>query len=169
MSAQQLAEACGKLGMEIPRAVLANLENGRRATVSAAELLVLAEALSVPPLLLLFPLGHADEVEALPNRRDAPHVAAKRFIGENGSDAPGVYDLFQNHEHYSRRFMESYRATVKAQTVDIKEASRLYELTRQDARPLRQTRQTMRAQGLTPPPLPDGLPDYFGFDTDEVA
>ena len=95
--------------------------------------------------------------------------AAKRFIGENGSDAPGVYDLFQNHEHYSRRFMESYRATVKAQTVDIKEASRLYELTRQDARPLRQTRQTMRAQGLTPPPLPDGLPDYFGFDTDEVA
>ena len=42
MSAQQLSDRTGELGMLSPRSVLANLESGRRETVSAAEIMVLA-------------------------------------------------------------------------------------------------------------------------------
>ena len=45
MSAQQLADRTAELGAPIPRSVLANLESGRRETVSVAEILVLAAAL----------------------------------------------------------------------------------------------------------------------------
>lgn len=68
MSARQLAERCAALGMEIPQPVIANLENGRRPTVSVAELLVLAAALDVPPALLVAPLGHQETTEILPGR-----------------------------------------------------------------------------------------------------
>jgi 8-oxo-dGTP pyrophosphatase MutT (NUDIX family) len=48
--------------------------------------------------------------------RDHPAtgLAAKRFIGENGQNAPGVVDLFRDHEHYANAFLESYRAAQKA-------------------------------------------------------
>lgn len=67
MSAQELSDRCSDLGYAIPRSVLTNLENGRRETVTVAELLVLAAALGVPPLLLVFPVGAEDDVEALPD------------------------------------------------------------------------------------------------------
>lgn len=69
MSTQQLAEKTG-----INRSVLANLESGRRNTVSVPELLVLAEALGVPPALLIAPV-HADVVEIVPGREVDPWEA----------------------------------------------------------------------------------------------
>lgn len=66
MTAQQLSEACAAIGMEIPRSVIANLESGRRAAVSVAELLVLAAALRVAPAQLIFPVGYEKQVEGLP-------------------------------------------------------------------------------------------------------
>lgn len=63
MSAQELADATERLGLPIGRSVLANLENGRRPTISVAELLVLAAALRVPPIELVFPVGHVEHVE----------------------------------------------------------------------------------------------------------
>jgi transcriptional regulator with XRE-family HTH domain len=68
LSAQQLADRCAALGMEIPRSVIANLEIGRRPTVSVAELLILAAALEVPPVALIAPLGQEPETRILPNR-----------------------------------------------------------------------------------------------------
>lgn len=67
LSAQGLADACAELGYPIARQVLANLENGRREAVTVAELLVLGRALSVPPLLLAFPVGAQAQVEATPD------------------------------------------------------------------------------------------------------
>ncbi|WP_372408846.1 helix-turn-helix domain-containing protein [Streptomyces luteireticuli] len=69
ISAQQLSDLCAKLGMEIPRAVISNLENGRRTSVTVAEVLVLAAALDVPPLSLVFPVGYQEFCEVLPNRQ----------------------------------------------------------------------------------------------------
>ncbi|MFD0393285.1 helix-turn-helix domain-containing protein [Streptomyces nogalater] len=47
VSAQQLSERCAELGMPIQRSVLANMESGRRSTVTVAEVLILAAALDV--------------------------------------------------------------------------------------------------------------------------
>jgi hypothetical protein len=55
--------------------VLTNIENGRRETVTLAEWLVLAAALRVPPLLLVFPVGRVDVVEPLPGFEVDPLTA----------------------------------------------------------------------------------------------
>lgn len=82
MSAQQLADATADLGHPVPRSVIANLESGRRDTVSVAELLVLARALEVPPLLLIFPLGRERMTEVLPGMVEDTWAGAQWFTGE---------------------------------------------------------------------------------------
>ena len=83
MSAQQLADACEKLGHPIPRTVIANLESGRRESVSLAEVLVLARALEISPVLLIFPLGTVAEVEMVPGEVLPTWQAMKWFTAEN--------------------------------------------------------------------------------------
>ena len=67
---QQLADRTAELGMPIPRSVLANLESGRRDTVSVAEVLVLAAALDVAPIELICPVGFDKQTEMLPGCHD---------------------------------------------------------------------------------------------------
>ncbi|WP_327041348.1 helix-turn-helix domain-containing protein [Micromonospora ureilytica] len=75
ISALQLAKKTAELGYQLPRSVLANLENNRRDTVTVAELLILAAALDVPPVLLIAPVGRESDIEMLPTTRTAPwHV-----------------------------------------------------------------------------------------------
>lgn len=88
LSAQQLSDRCTELGMEIPRAVISNMENGRRTSVSLAELLVLAAALDVPPASLAFPVGYDEETEALPGTPTPPYEAVRWFGGEEQSTNP---------------------------------------------------------------------------------
>ncbi|MBZ3918168.1 helix-turn-helix domain-containing protein [Streptomyces acidiscabies] len=88
LSAKQLADRCAALGMPIQRSVLANLESGRRATITVAEVLVLAAALDVAPGQLLFPVGYEEEVEFLPSETAAPFdvlewISGKRKLGGN--------------------------------------------------------------------------------------
>ena len=71
-----------ELGVPIRRSVLANLESGRRSTLSVAELLVLARALGVAPLMLLFPIGAAETIEVLPGEEVPVFAAARWFTGE---------------------------------------------------------------------------------------
>jgi transcriptional regulator with XRE-family HTH domain len=82
MSVQKLADATAELGMPIPRSVLANLESGRRETVSVAEVLVLAAALNVAPIELICPVGFDKETEMLPGRMMEPLSAMQWFTGE---------------------------------------------------------------------------------------
>ena len=83
MSAQQLADACEALGHPIPRSVIANLESGRRETISVPEVVVLAKALEVSPVQLLYPLGVDPEVEALPGRTVDTEAAMRWFTGQD--------------------------------------------------------------------------------------
>ncbi len=83
MSAQQLSDATAELGHPLARSVIANLESGRRDVVSVAELLVLARALGVPPVLLIFPLGHEPLVEVLPDTKLPTWQAARWFVGDD--------------------------------------------------------------------------------------
>lgn len=52
-SAQRLSDECANLGLDFPRSTLADLENGRRANISVAELLAVASALKISPADLL--------------------------------------------------------------------------------------------------------------------
>src|SRR5258708_38576576 len=82
LSAQQLADRCEELGLAIPRPVLSNLENGRRESVTVAELVVLARALDVPPTLLLAPVGRRETIEIFPGRGVAPWDVIRLLEGE---------------------------------------------------------------------------------------
>jgi transcriptional regulator with XRE-family HTH domain len=122
LSAQQLADRCAELGMPIQRSVLANLESGRRTTVTVAEILVLAAALDIPPALLLFPVGHAESVEVLPGKQQESLEAVEWFSGARRPLARGraphnVLYLYRMHRHFSltiRRLL-NLREEVRAE------------------------------------------------------
>jgi transcriptional regulator with XRE-family HTH domain len=81
MSALELADATARLGYPITRSQIANYESGRKQSLDVAELTVLAAALDVAPLELLFP-GEADSpVERLPGKTVPTAHAASWFAG----------------------------------------------------------------------------------------
>jgi len=102
-SAQKLSDACAGLGMEFPRSTLADLESGRRVHISVAELLVLARALNVPPVVLLVPVGTEASAEILPDVSRPPFRAAQWITGE--APFPGEDD-----EAYLRSIAADWRA-----------------------------------------------------------
>jgi transcriptional regulator with XRE-family HTH domain len=81
-SAQDIADETARLGYPITRAQIANLESGRRRGLDVSELLILAAALDVPPVTLLYPGLPDDEVEVLPDQFISSIAALLRFTGE---------------------------------------------------------------------------------------
>ena len=81
MSAEDLSEACGRRGLEIQRAVLSNLENGRREGITVHQLVIIAAALHVPPLALLFPSG-SELIECWPGQRMSWDQCMVSFAGD---------------------------------------------------------------------------------------
>lgn len=68
-SAAWLSERTAELGYRISPTVIAKLDSGHRGNVlNVAELLVLAAALEVPPMVLLYPELPGGEVELIPDR-----------------------------------------------------------------------------------------------------
>ena len=67
-SAQELADRTAELGYPISRAQIANYESGRKKNLDIAELLILAAALGVPPLVLLYPDLPDGIVEIIPGQ-----------------------------------------------------------------------------------------------------
>jgi transcriptional regulator with XRE-family HTH domain len=67
-SAQDIADRTAELGYPISRAQIANYETGRKKNLDIAELLILAAALDVPPLVLLYPDLPAGKVEVIPGQ-----------------------------------------------------------------------------------------------------
>ncbi len=63
------------------RSTIAGMESGRRGTVTVADLLVLAAALAVPPVALVFPVGSAPTTEYLPSQHIDTLVGAEWFSG----------------------------------------------------------------------------------------
>lgn len=80
-SAQWLSDRTAELGHTVSRAVITDLENGRRKYVTTAELIVLAEALQTAPIALLYPPPYNDGVEALPDNYMPKIDALLRFSG----------------------------------------------------------------------------------------
>jgi transcriptional regulator with XRE-family HTH domain len=89
MSAQELADETERLGHGISRSQIANYESGRKKSLDVAELLVIAAALRVPPLQLLFPGEQDDDVDLLPGQRTSTFHAIVWFTGGRGLMWPG--------------------------------------------------------------------------------
>ena len=89
-SAQWLADETERIGFPISRATIANYESGRKKALDLAELLTLAAALRVPPVVLLFPDLPDGPVEALPGVTVDSWGAAAWFSGEGRSVATGA-------------------------------------------------------------------------------
>lgn len=79
-SAQQLANRTRDVGVEVSRSTIANLESGRKGSLSVVELAVIAAALDVAPVRLLFDV-EGGPVEALPGARCSGLAAADWFSG----------------------------------------------------------------------------------------
>jgi transcriptional regulator with XRE-family HTH domain len=181
ITAQQLAERCAALGLpEISRVVIAKLETGRREAVSTAELKVLAAALGVPPVLLLFPLGQAQAVEALPGRAVHPWDGIRWFTGEvqeldgqEGSESP--ISLFSLHHHLVSQWPQeqaaaaaAMKAARDARTPQARREAEELAVYRQELAGggyLRTIRATMRTLGYLPPDLPPDLAAVFGEES----
>ena len=184
MSAQQLADKTAELGMPIPRSVLANFENGRRPTISAAEVVVLAAALDVSPAELMCPVGYDKQLEMLPGRMMDPRTTARWFSGElklnvsgaatmlrqpGSKEQPAAY-LIDYHQELLNQLevteAEAARALADAMAEGADDRARGEALYRQKnadkwrdfiREPIQRTRAEMRHRGMILPPLPDDL------------
>jgi transcriptional regulator with XRE-family HTH domain len=117
LSAQDVADLCAEVGVpELNRSVIANLENGRRASVSIEEVLVLAYVLRVPPVLMFTPIGTSDNLKIAPKVTQLPMQALIWASGEE----PQPRDDQVTRElaapiALTRRFIRSRRALLKAE------------------------------------------------------
>jgi transcriptional regulator with XRE-family HTH domain len=189
MSAQKLANECERLGFPIPRNVLANLEHGRREAVSVAELLVLAAALRIPPVLLVVPVARQESTEMLPGMETPTWHAALWWrgdlvledLGEGPVLVPGItqrtaIDWVEAHQDLVERWSTADRIArdaahdMHAGSSSEQDLSRkVFEAERQNldhfTMDLVKMRAEMRARALTPPALPQELPpltDHIG-------
>ncbi|MBY6709054.1 helix-turn-helix transcriptional regulator [Rhodococcus sp. BP-241] len=88
LSGQALSERTAELGHPISRAVISDLETGRRRGLDVADLIVLAAALQIAPVQLLFPDLPRGPVNVLPGRPHESHDAMRWFAGESGLFSP---------------------------------------------------------------------------------
>jgi transcriptional regulator with XRE-family HTH domain len=89
LTASMLSERCGQLGLPIDRNVIAKLENGHRNSVTVDEVCVVAAALGVPPVLLLFDVAGGGLAEVLPGRHVPAFRAEEWFAGSEPLPGPG--------------------------------------------------------------------------------
>lgn len=128
LTAAMLSGRCADLGLPVDRNVIAKLENGHRNSVTVDEVYVLAAALSVPPVQLLFAVGTAEEgAEILPGRHVAAFRAAQWVSGEGPLPGPsdeGVVTIADVHDDSPARPLVIYRLADEAFTDEMRAESR---------------------------------------------
>lgn len=95
LSAQRLAARTTELGHPLSRQLIADLETGRRGSrLQVAEVLVLADALDLSPVELLYPGAPDEPMPYLPGSTTTAFEALQRFTGERvGHDRPARWHL----------------------------------------------------------------------------
>ncbi|WP_327662349.1 MULTISPECIES: helix-turn-helix domain-containing protein [unclassified Streptomyces] len=171
-SAQDLADKCEEIGYPIPRNVIANMESGRRATLPLVEVMVLARALRVTPIGLIYPVGYVPRVRALPYEDARPTWDALQwFTGESpdfGSE-DSMLDHFLAHDLELRSALaavesedyERWKVRTAANHIQREAAERALarysDQAAQAKAALSEYRRLIRAEGGTPPDLPPQL------------
>lgn len=182
LTAQALADRCAGLGLPMDRTVIAKLEKGTRQTITVGELVVLARALNIPPVQLLFPLGREAETEIFPGESVDTWEALKWFTGEQElvptspmdneiktQDTQGVR-FFRDHDRlvddwwdYRKRLsiiadtrresLRRFRSEADPNAVDDHIVQLTSERLREIEADLRALREQMRSAGFDPPVL----------------
>lgn len=109
-SAQWLSDRTAELGYRVSRSVITDLENGRRKYVAAHELVMLAKALNVAPLQLLYGNDDGMKIEYLPGEKVARLLAVQNFSGISEE----VLKQYENSMESVLRATETVREAVKA-------------------------------------------------------
>lgn len=159
LTAQDLADRCKDLGLPIGRPAIAKLESGFRQSISVAEIQVLARALDVAPVLLLFPLGYAETAEVLPGLHVDPYTAIEWFSGQITEPVDGPVqhvDVFSPMLMWGEHLNENdliKEFLHEAQAADADEASLIMGRIETIAAALRRVRQAILDRGMVPPGL----------------
>ncbi len=157
------------------------MESGRRAVLPLVEVMVLAKALRVSPISLIYPVGYITEVRELPYREPQPTWDALQWFNglspaEDATDY--MLDHFLAHDLELRSAMaavesenyERWKMKTAANRVQREAAERaLDRYADQAARAkfeLLKHREAIRERGGTPPHLPSPLADVDPLDTD---
>jgi transcriptional regulator with XRE-family HTH domain len=163
MSAQQVADQTRELGYEVTRSTIANLESGRKESVSIVEIAMLAAALEVAPVRLLFDVRE-HEVAALPDQTTSAVRAIDWWSalapapGSAEADHPsteyaGPVELVRSYDGAVKAIVafESVRHTHGADDPDIQRLES--ELRAALMARLETAHLAMTAAGLAPPPI----------------
>ncbi|MDJ0345615.1 helix-turn-helix transcriptional regulator [Streptomyces sp. H10-C2] len=187
LTVAELSQACADRGLPIPGTTITNLENGRRHSVDLGEFLVLADALGIPPISLLFPLNAAPIMTVLPGREMSAWEAVTWFTGETPTTeaipADSPRELLETFRAYSDAVATARVSTSLAKarrrkastTLDparratlLETAAGYDELAFDDCRELRDFRNALRERGLAPPELPAELAFVDAVDSDDA-
>ncbi|GAA4947190.1 hypothetical protein GCM10023205_03830 [Yinghuangia aomiensis] len=171
LTADELSAACAALGAEVPSRALTNLETGRRGALPVTDLLVLARALKVAPISLLFPLGGEDEVEVLPGHNVAAWDAVAWFTDEQVREdaAPisgprAVIDRYRAHAAAVHTALVSLRIREDRRRQPGANMAYADAMLADDVRCLLEMREAMLQDGLVPAPLPPRLAAVWEHD-----
>jgi transcriptional regulator with XRE-family HTH domain len=167
-SARELSETCDILGLPIPRTTISDLENGRRLFLDVAELLILARALEVSPVDLVFPQDRGERVRLSP---EEPCTVTKAAQWWKGAKEAGVAplamsgytrrhgddpeSLFDQHERLVKGIRYCYRYVDSAPTLDAAADARLH--LQRELQELDLLRRHIHLIGFIPPRLPDDV------------
>jgi transcriptional regulator with XRE-family HTH domain len=120
LTAAMLSARCAERGLPLDRNVITKIERGHRNSVTVDEVMVLAAALDIAPVLLLFGVGTETESEPLPGEVREPFRAAQWFAGERpfpgADDGADLDDIADDWGHASGSPLWLYRAHNAAQT-----------------------------------------------------
>ncbi|MFD0053624.1 helix-turn-helix domain-containing protein [Streptomyces sp. NPDC127168] len=180
-SAQDLADRCEEIGYPVPRNVIANMESGRRAVLPLVEIMVLAKALRISPISLIYPVGYVDEVRQLPYEYPrSTWDALQWFVGN--ATAEGATDYMLDHFLAHDLELRAAKAAVESEDYErwkVRTASNrvqreaaeraLARYSDQAARAkdeLRRHRDAIREGGGIPPFLPSPLDDVDPPESD---
>jgi hypothetical protein len=111
---QWLSDRTGEIGHQLSRTLISELERGNRTYISTTELTVLAKALNVAPVALLFPGPYDDDVEITPGAKMSGIAAAEWFSGN-------IDPLSEDHDAEFRRNM---RDLIRARQIRAHERTR---------------------------------------------
>jgi transcriptional regulator with XRE-family HTH domain len=169
LSAQALAERMSDLGVPWKREVVANLENGRRASVGVDELLALALVFGVPPVLLMVD-ETAGTAEVAPGTLTTPAQALLWLIGEVPWAAGPSWQARWSESSVPIRLVRRFHDFAEMVANEIRMVEQI-DMAGLEARPgvdhkrrltgfldqLQRVVQEMRACGMRVPHLPDAV------------
>lgn len=175
ISAATLSNRCKELGHPIARAVIAKMDSKDRANISIPELMVIAEALGLAPLDLIYPPYSAgDEVERLPSDFVVEQAARERFIRYDGlksntqaSDTAGIRFMVQKWADD----VEEAERTIQLVTSPGQDTGYRSYLEKQLLMKLHYVltlRRDLEGLGVSMPELPDGLAEVMEQKMPEI-